>query len=231
VLGRYVREEKALTWQEAIRKMTALPAATIGMADRGHLAAGMAADITVFDPQTVIDHATYENPAALSEGIRHVFVNGALAVRDGKVTGVQGGRVLTRSTGMPSRPMTPNQDRRVSAKGNGGRFDLTLDVAQEAGARHARGTFKLTLPRGRGKLTAVEIGVLQITKDWASFTAQAKIEPEGVVRPVTVIVDLRDPLTGTSDAVIIVELEGARAYRGTLPAEAVKLQSGTRIRP
>jgi hypothetical protein len=230
VLGRYVREEKVLTWQGAIRKMTALPAATIGMVDRGYIAAGMAADITVFDPEKIVDHATYENPAALSEGIQYVFVNGALAVREGKVTGVQGGRVLTRSGGMPSRPMTANQDRRVTAKGNGGPFDLTLDVSQRPGARQARGTFKLTLARGRGKLTADEIGVLQVTADWASFTAQAKIEPAGIVRPVTVIVDRGDPLAGASEAVIIVELEGARACRGTLPEEAVKLLPGSRVR-
>lgn len=62
VLGRYVREQKVLTWAEAIRKMTALPAATIGMVDRGLLAVGMAADVTVFDPNRIVDRATYEDP-------------------------------------------------------------------------------------------------------------------------------------------------------------------------
>ena len=94
VLGRYVREQHVLTWEDAIRKMTALPANTIGMVDRGFVAPGMAADVTVFDPATVIDRATYEDPGQLSEGIRLVLVNGRVALRDGKVTGEQGGRVL-----------------------------------------------------------------------------------------------------------------------------------------
>ena len=70
VLGRYVREQHVLTWQDAIRKMTALPANTIGMIDRGYLAPGMAADVTIFDPATIVDRATYDDPAQLSEGVR-----------------------------------------------------------------------------------------------------------------------------------------------------------------
>ena len=64
VLGRYVREQQALTWEDAVRKMTGLPAATVGMVDRGLLAVGMAADVVVFDPATVIDHATFERADA-----------------------------------------------------------------------------------------------------------------------------------------------------------------------
>ena len=78
VLGRYVREQKALTWEDAIRKMTGLPAATIGLVDRGLLAAGMTADVAVFDPATVIDHATFAEPTLPSDGIRFVLVNGRL---------------------------------------------------------------------------------------------------------------------------------------------------------
>lgn len=101
VLGHYVRVTKALTWQEAVRKMTLLPAATGGLIDRGAIAVGMAADVTVFDPATVIDRATYEDPALASEGIRHVIVNGVVALRDGKPTGERGGRVLRRAKYMP----------------------------------------------------------------------------------------------------------------------------------
>lgn len=96
VLGRYVREQQALTWEDAIRKMTGLPAATIGMTDRGVLEAGKAADVTVFDPRTVIDHATFEQPTRPSDGVRAVLVNGRLALRDGVPTGTQGGRPLVR---------------------------------------------------------------------------------------------------------------------------------------
>ena len=225
VLGRYVREQKVLTWQEAVRKMTALPAATIGMIDRGYVAHGMAADVTVFDPETVIDHATYENPAALSEGVRHVFVNGALAVQDGKATGVQGGRVLTRGTGMPSRPMTVDGARAASMKGRAGPIVVDLDVSQSPGQRLARGRLKLEW-RDQGKsLTLTEFGVLQVARDWVSITGQAKLKPEDQVRAITVIVDLADPMASDGAGALIVEIEGARAFRGTLPAGALKLSS------
>src|SRR6185295_18366554 len=130
VLGRYVREQKVLTWEDAIRKMTALPANTIGMVDRGFLAPGMAADVTVFDPNTVIDRATYEDAGQLSEGIRHVLVNGKFALRDGKVTGEQGGRVLARSAHMPSRAMTANLARQLSVHGS----NVTIELKQTSGA-------------------------------------------------------------------------------------------------
>ncbi len=96
VLGEYVREKGVLTLDEAIYKMTGLPAKTIGIKDRGLLKPGMAADITVFDPETIIDHATFENPTAMSEGIIHVILNGEFAFTDGSVTGVQAGEVLKR---------------------------------------------------------------------------------------------------------------------------------------
>ena len=106
VLGHYVRETKALTWEDAIRKMTALPANTIGMVDRGFLAPGMAADVTVFDPATVIDHATYEMPAQLSEGIR--YRAGQRRRRAARRQGHRRARRprARRTAHMPSRPMT-----------------------------------------------------------------------------------------------------------------------------
>ena len=130
VLGRYVREQQVLTWEDAVRKMTALPANTIGMVDRGFLAPGMAADVTVFDPATVIDHATYEDAGQLSEGIRIVLVNGRMALRDGKVTGEQGGRVLARDSHMPSRAMTAIA-RRLNVAGA-----VTLQRGRASGGRH-----------------------------------------------------------------------------------------------
>ena len=96
VLGHYVREEKAITLEDAIRKMAGLPAKIIGMVDRGLLVPGMAADITVFDSAKIMDHATYEKPMLLSDGVRHMVVNGQLALRDERVTGLQAGKVLRR---------------------------------------------------------------------------------------------------------------------------------------
>ncbi|MGB9699071.1 MAG: N-acyl-D-amino-acid deacylase family protein [Thermodesulfobacteriota bacterium] len=94
ILGHYVRERKDLSLPEAIRKMTYLPAQRLGLKDRGLLAPGMAADIVVFNPETVIDRATYENPRQYPWGIEHVIVNGIHSVKDGKYTGQRGGQVL-----------------------------------------------------------------------------------------------------------------------------------------
>ena len=96
VLGRYVRERAVLDWAQAVHKMSGLPARTLGIEDRGTLRPGQAADVTVFDPTTVLDHATYENPTAPSDGIVHVLVNGAFAWRDGAATGERSGRALRR---------------------------------------------------------------------------------------------------------------------------------------
>jgi N-acyl-D-amino-acid deacylase len=84
VLGRYVRERKALTLAQAVHKMTSLPASRIRLADRGRLAVGLAADVVVFDAATVGDRATFEQPFQYPEGIRAVVVNGFPALRDGQ---------------------------------------------------------------------------------------------------------------------------------------------------
>jgi N-acyl-D-amino-acid deacylase len=96
VLGRYVRERKDMPLEEAVRKMTSLPARRLGLKDRGVVAPGMAADLVIFHPETVSDQATYENPRQYPLGIRHVIVNGVHSVKDGQFTGQLGGRVLTR---------------------------------------------------------------------------------------------------------------------------------------
>jgi dihydroorotase/N-acyl-D-amino-acid deacylase len=94
VLGRYVREEKLLTLEEAVRKMTSQAAMRVGLPDRGLLRKGMFADITIFDPATVRDEATFEDPKHYSTGVRHVFVNGHAVVADGKITDERPGRPL-----------------------------------------------------------------------------------------------------------------------------------------
>jgi N-acyl-D-amino-acid deacylase len=94
VLGRYVRERKALSLAAAIQKMTGLPASRLRLADRGHLAAGKAADVVVFDPARVADRATYESPFQYPDGISVVIVNGAIALRDGERSKAGNGRAL-----------------------------------------------------------------------------------------------------------------------------------------
>lgn len=94
VLAKYVREERLLTLEEAVRKMTSLAASRAGFTDRGLLRVGMKADIVVFDPAKVQDRSTYEDPHHFSEGVSHVIVNGVPVLRDGKMTGALPGRII-----------------------------------------------------------------------------------------------------------------------------------------
>jgi N-acyl-D-amino-acid deacylase len=94
VLGRYVRERKVITLEDAVRKMTSLPAWRIGLMDRGLIRPGMKADIAIFDPEKVQDLATFEKPHQMAVGFQHVFVNGKPVLLNGKMTGELPGKVL-----------------------------------------------------------------------------------------------------------------------------------------
>jgi N-acyl-D-aspartate/D-glutamate deacylase len=94
ILGHYVRDEHVLGLEEAVRKMTSLPAGRIGVWDRGLLRPGMIADITVFDPVGIRDVSTFEDPKHYAAGVRDVFVSGRAVVRDGKLTAERPGKVL-----------------------------------------------------------------------------------------------------------------------------------------
>jgi N-acyl-D-amino-acid deacylase len=94
VLARYVREEHVLTLAQAIHKLSAFPAATLSLPDRGSLRVGDFADVVVFDPQTIQDHATYERPHQLATGVEEVWVNGVRALRHGEATGASSGRAV-----------------------------------------------------------------------------------------------------------------------------------------
>ncbi len=94
VLAKYVREEKVLTLEEAIRKLSAFPAQNLSLKDRGMLREGYFADVVVFDPRTVQDHATYARPHQLATGVDDVWINGVRALRDGEATGAPSGRVV-----------------------------------------------------------------------------------------------------------------------------------------
>jgi N-acyl-D-amino-acid deacylase len=94
VLGKYVREEKLLPLEEAIRKLTSLPATNLGLDRRGLLRDGYFADIVAFDPKLIADRATYEKPHQYAVGVRHVFVNGVQVLKDGEHTGAKPGRAL-----------------------------------------------------------------------------------------------------------------------------------------
>ncbi len=94
VFARYVRDEKRVTIQEAVRRMTALPAAVLGLRNRGRLEAGHFADVAVFDPATIQDHATYVEPHQYATGVSHVIVNGELALDNGVPTEARPGRFV-----------------------------------------------------------------------------------------------------------------------------------------
>jgi N-acyl-D-amino-acid deacylase len=94
LLGRYVRDEKVIPLEEAVRRMTTLPAANLGLRRRGSLATGFLADVVIFDPAAITDHATFEQPHQYATGVVHVFVNGTQVLRDGEHTGATPGRVV-----------------------------------------------------------------------------------------------------------------------------------------
>jgi N-acyl-D-amino-acid deacylase len=96
VLARYVRERRVLPLEEAIRKMTSLAAAHVGIPQRGTIAPGRFADLVLFDPATVADEATTQDPHRISTGIARVWVNGREVWRDGAPTGARPGRVIRR---------------------------------------------------------------------------------------------------------------------------------------
>src|SRR5262245_2200291 len=94
LLGKYVREEKVITLEEAVRRLSSLPASNLGLDHRGSLKPGMFADVVVFDPATIADRATFENPHQYSVGVKHVFVNGVQVLKDGEHTDARPGRAL-----------------------------------------------------------------------------------------------------------------------------------------
>ena len=99
VLGDFVRRRKLLPVEEAVRKMTSLPAEHFGLEQRGRIRPGWCADLTIFDPGTVADRATFENPREFPAGIPYVIVNGRLVVEQGSHTGNRPGKVLAAGEG------------------------------------------------------------------------------------------------------------------------------------
>ena len=216
-LGRYVRELGVLTWEDAVRKMTGLPAATIGMVDRGVLAPGMVADLVVFDPETIIDHATFAEPDRLSEGVEQVMVNGVWALRDGVPTGVRAGRALLRTPGMPSRSDRPQSSRAAEVAATfssdaGADFDVEMRLSQSPAARTASGTLSFAGPGAPERFTLTGLGHLQTTDGWASVTGTAEVA--GQERAFLLIVDTNDPRASAEGTTVVLMLDGVEALHG-----------------
>jgi N-acyl-D-amino-acid deacylase len=94
LLGRYVYDEKIISLEEAIRRLSGLPATNLDLDRRGFIREGMFADVVVFDPSHVMDHATFEKPHQYATGMKHVFVNGIQVLKDGEHTGAKPGRAI-----------------------------------------------------------------------------------------------------------------------------------------
>jgi N-acyl-D-amino-acid deacylase len=99
LLGKYVREEKVISLAEAIRRLTGFPATNLGLDRRGLIREGYFADVVVFDPDTIADRATYDNPHQYATGVKYVLVNGVRVIDNGEHTGAKPGRALRRAGG------------------------------------------------------------------------------------------------------------------------------------
>ncbi|WP_264740046.1 N-acyl-D-amino-acid deacylase family protein [Cytobacillus firmus] len=225
VLGKLVREEGLLSLEEAVQKMSGLPANIIGMIDRGFIAEGMIADITVFDANTVTDKATYDNPKQYAEGIEHVIINGQFAIKNSEPTGVQAGKALKRSYDMPSRPISLNEAHKVSVKGHlvnenqggakkGPKINIMVD--QQADQTQSKAKLQIIDKDNNFQINLDELGILQTYKGWASFTGTVKLKKNETM-PILVTIDEKDPFTGIET--IRVKIGENFQYSGTLKGE------------
>lgn len=199
VLGRFARDGGWMSWETAIEKMTSLPATTIGMVDRGVLAPGMVADVTVFDPETIMDRADYMNPTTPSEGIVHVLIDGRWALREGSTTGTGAGKPLVRAEHEAARRPSTGLSRAVRADLVFGDesvlpevAEVRVDVSQGVDAPSARGTVEFLDDAGGAVASAIGLGVLQVAEGWASLGMTVR-DRRGVLMPLTLTIDLKAP--------------------------------------
>ncbi|CAN5132961.1 hypothetical protein BH09PSE3_BH09PSE3_21560 [soil metagenome] len=223
-LGRYVREQKIVDWPEAIRKMTALPAAMVGLAERGYLLPGMVADVTLFDPTTIIDRATIDQPLLPSDGIRYVIINGKLALADGVVMNARAGVRLARSRHEPSRPMSFGADRSVRGSGTiaVGNSSIGFDIRMAQRAGSALPTGRIRIGKIGGKtLTVIQASVLQTAPDWASITGMGRWS-DGTAVAATVQLERVDQSRDGKPSVTVL-IDGAQVATGVLSSGALQI--------
>ncbi|WP_375403602.1 amidohydrolase family protein [uncultured Sphingomonas sp.] len=224
-MGRYVRERRLVGWPEAVRKMTALPATMIGLAERGYLLPGMIADVTVFDPATVIDRATIEDPTLPSVGVETVLVNGVLAVDAGRATDAPAGRPLARSRHEPGRPMDLRAARMLAVDGtlpDGVRVSARL--AQRPGAARPAGTVRVTgLAGGAFAFTP---GILQATAGWASVTGVVR-RADGRLGAATLFAEEADPQADGRPALALL-VDGRPMFDAPLATGTVRVGAARR---
>lgn len=154
LLGKYVRDEKVIPLEEAVRKLSGLPATNLELDRRGFLEEGMFADVIVFDPAAVADRATFDNPHQYAVGMKHVFVNGAQVLKDGEHTGAKPGRALWGAGKTTSQTLPPKGGSHGELKSGDG-------VGRSEPAR-------FTDPDRRAKLSAAFGDIDRLFKDFAS---------------------------------------------------------------
>ncbi|WP_176448312.1 amidohydrolase family protein [Lentibacillus sp. CBA3610] len=222
-LGNYVREEGLLDWETMVQKMTGLPASTIGITDRGFIAEGMTADITIFDPDTVIDNATFDDPKQYADGIEHVLVNGEFAMENAELTGVQAGKALKRDANMPTRPMTTEA---VDIENAGALYDMdepnsatgaeiAFSLQQGEEDVEADGSFTVQDEEADLDFEATGFGKTQTADGWTSFTGRGLLNDDDE-RTFSVIIDENE--TGITDdrPTVTIQIEGEDEVRGFL---------------
>src|SRR5699024_10095042 len=223
VLGKFVREEGLLSWEEAVLKMTSLPASMVGFSDRGYIAEGMKADVTIFDPETVIDNATFENPKQYAEGIEHVFVNGQLALTNGELTGVQAGEAVRVEPNMPSRPLNRYEDIQISenrtmeAVENNEESESAIEFELEQGANDvkATGTLKIVDENNSIDLVSEDFGRIQTFDGWQSFTGSGILNDEKLTT-FRVTIDENDPTVDDERPVVTIDIVGEKQIKAFL---------------
>lgn len=215
-LGKYVREEGLVSWEEGIRKLTSLPASIIGLSDRGYISEGMVADITIFDPEAIIDHATFEDPKQYADGVEHVIVNGQFALADGEVTGIQAGQGVRVQPNMPSRPFTEPQDiqtaeNRMMVALDGAKSNETASIAfdlnQATNATRAEGTLQIVDESKGIDFVAEDFGKIQLFDGWQSFTGSGILNGEELTT-FRVTIDENDPMINDERPVVTIDIVG-----------------------
>lgn len=224
-LGRYVRDRRLVDWPEAVRKMTALPATMVGLSERGFLLPGMIADVTIFDPKTIIDRSTITEPTLASVGIETVFVNGALALDGGRTINAAIGKALARSRHEPGRAMDVEFTRSLRANGNLGMgVRVAVKLRQQANAERPTG-FVSVNGLQRGNFTFAP-SLLQTTKGWASVTGVA-LWQNGERGAVTLQFEQADPMAGKRPAIVIL-IDGKTVMDEGLANGSIKIRQHRR---
>lgn len=224
VLGKYVREEGLISWEQAVQKMTSLPATIIGLSDRGYIAAGMKADLTIFNPETVIDRATFDDPKQYAEGIEHVIIDGQLALTNGELTGIQAGKAVKVEPNMPSRPVTLEDlhisDNRaiVSLDGEVQDASIVYDLQQGADDTKAEGTVRIVSEDHSIDLVAEDLGRVQLFDDWISFTGTGILNGEDLTS-FRITIDENDPTINDERPVITIDIVGQEQIKALLDEE------------